>query len=76
LWAHCSTNLCYLVRQHPFRQARLQDDDISVNFAEFTTPSDRVAVVVTEPLTRDEEWIGFAPGELKVFAGGAPLDAA
>ena len=73
LWAHCSTHLCYLVRQHPFRQARLQDDDISVNFAELTTPSDRVAIVVTEPLTRDEEWTDFAPGELKVFAGGAPL---
>ncbi|HEY0858969.1 MAG TPA: class II glutamine amidotransferase [Albitalea sp.] len=73
LWAHCSTHLCYLVRQHPFRQARLQDDDISVNFAELTTPSDRVAIVVTEPLTRDEQWTDFAPGELKVFAGGAPL---
>jgi glutamine amidotransferase len=73
LWAHCSTRLCYLVRQHPFRQARLQDDDISVNFAELTTPSDRVAVVVTEPLTRDEEWTQFAPGELKVFADGEPV---
>jgi predicted glutamine amidotransferase len=74
LWAHCATKLCYIVRQHPFRQARLQDDDISVNFAELTTPSDRVAVVVTEPLTRDEEWTMFAPGELKVFAAGAPVD--
>jgi predicted glutamine amidotransferase len=73
LWAHCSTRLCYLVRQHPFRQARLQDDDISVNFAELTTPSDRVAVVVTEPLTRDEEWTQFTPGELKVFAAGEPV---
>jgi glutamine amidotransferase len=52
---------------------RLQDDDISVNFAELTTPLDRVAIVVTEPLTSDETWTEFAPGELKVFAGGAPL---
>ena len=73
LWAHCATKLCYIVRQHPFRQARLQDDDISVNFAELTTPSDRVAVVVTEPLTRDEEWTMFAPGELLAFTNGAPL---
>jgi glutamine amidotransferase len=73
LWAHCSTRLAYLVRQHPFRPAQLQDDDISVDFAEFTTPQDRVAVVVTEPLTRDEAWTDFAPGELKVFAGGAPV---
>ncbi|MBW8828891.1 MAG: class II glutamine amidotransferase [Burkholderiales bacterium] len=73
LWAHCSTKLCYLVRQHPFREAKLQDDDISVDFAKLTTASDRVAVVVTEPLTRNEEWTYFNPGELKVFAAGAPV---
>ena len=75
LWAHCSTTLSYLVRQHPFRHARLQDDDISVNFAELTAPTDRVAVVATEPLTTDEAWLAFAPGELKVFVDGAPLTA-
>ena len=75
LWAHCSTTLSYLVRQHPFRHARLQDDDISVNFAELTAPTDRVAVVATEPLTTDEAWFAFAPGELKVFVGGTPLTA-
>jgi glutamine amidotransferase len=73
LWAHCSTKLWYLVRQHPFRRATLQDEDISVNFAEQTSAADRVAVVVTEPLTRDENWVAFQPGELKVFAGGQPL---
>ncbi len=74
LWAHCSTRLCYIVRQHPFRAATLQDDDMSVDFSQHTAATDRVAVVVTEPLTRDEEWIDFEPGELKVFAGGAPLN--
>ena len=75
LWAHCSTRLSYLVRQHPFRHARLQDDDISVNFAELTATTDRVAVVATEPLTTDEAWTAFAPGELKVFVDGAPFAA-
>jgi predicted glutamine amidotransferase len=73
LWAHCSTHLYHLVRQHPFRSARLQDEDLSVDFAQLTTPRDRVAIVVTEPLTADEPWTAFAPGELKVFAGGTPL---
>src|SRR5690606_34130529 len=73
LWAHCSTKLHYLVRQHPFGHARLQDEDLSVNFAELTGPGDRVAVVVTEPLTADEAWTAFAPGELKVFVDGEPL---
>ena len=75
LWAHCSTRLHHLVRQAPFRSARLQDEDVSVNFAQATTPSDRVAVIVTEPLTLDETWTAFEPGELKVFVDGAALTA-
>jgi glutamine amidotransferase len=73
LWAHCSTRLCWLVRQHPFRAARLADDDLSVDFARHTTPNDRVAVIVTEPLTADEAWTPFAPGELRAFVDGAPF---
>jgi glutamine amidotransferase len=72
LWAHCSTRLHHVVRQHPFTRASLQDEDVTVDFAEHTRPTDRVAVVVTEPLTRDEAWNAFAPGELRVFVDGAP----
>ena len=72
LWAHCSTNLHYLVRQHPFQAAHLQDEDMSVDFARVTRPADRVAVVVTEPLTANEAWVAFAPGEIKVFVDGLP----
>ncbi len=74
LWAHCSTHLHYVVRQHPFRRARLQDEDLTVDFAEHTSPDDRVSVIVTEPLTADEPWTAFAPGELRVFVGGAPVE--
>jgi len=74
LWAHCSTNLHFVERRHPFTRASLQDDDVTVNFAELTLPSDRVAIVVTEPLTSDEAWQAFAPGELRVFEAGAALD--
>jgi predicted glutamine amidotransferase len=73
LWAHASTHLCYVVRQHPFGSATLRDEDLSVNFAEHAAPGDRVAVVVTTPLTQDETWTPIAPGELKVFADGAAL---
>jgi glutamine amidotransferase len=75
LWAHCSTHLHHLVRQHPFKRASLQDEDMTVDFAEHTSARDRVAVIVTEPLTRDEAWTAFAPGELRVFVDGAPLAA-
>lgn len=73
LWAHASTRLYYVERRHPFAHATLSDEDLSVNFAEHTSPSDRVAVVVTAPLTTNEVWTAFAPGELKVFVDGALL---
>jgi glutamine amidotransferase len=75
LWAHCSTHLHHLVRQHPFKRASLQDQDVTVDFAEHTSARDRVAVIVTEPLTKDEHWTAFAPGELRAFVDGAPLAA-
>lgn len=73
LYAHCSTELHYLVRQHPFAKAQLADEDLSVDFSEVTTARDRVAIIVTKPLTDDETWIRFAPGEMKRFVDGAPV---
>jgi len=74
LWAHCSTHLHHLVRQHPFAHASLHDADLTVDFAQVTSTQDRVAVIVTEPLTRDEPWVAMSPGELCVFADGARVD--
>ena len=71
LWAHASTNLFYIERRHPFTKAQLSDEDLSVDFSSHTTVNDRVAVVVTAPLTTNETWTAFAPGELKVFVDGA-----
>ena len=70
LWAHCSTHLHYVERGHPFTQAQLQDADMTVDFAQHTQPSDRVAVVVTQPLTSNERWQTMRPGELAVFVDG------
>jgi predicted glutamine amidotransferase len=72
LFAHCSTKLCYVVRQYPFAAACLADEDLSVDFSQVTTPNDRVAIIVTTPLTTNETWTVFAPGELKVFVDGLP----
>jgi glutamine amidotransferase len=71
LWAHASTSLYWLVRQHPFTQAVLRDEDVTVNFESVTTPADRVAVIATEPLTTGEPWTAFGKGELRVFVDGA-----
>ncbi|MBP6902488.1 MAG: class II glutamine amidotransferase [Burkholderiaceae bacterium] len=71
LWAHCSTQLHWLERRHPFSAAHLADEDLAVDFAALTQPSDRVAVVATQPLTRGEAWVAFGAGEMRVFADGA-----
>jgi glutamine amidotransferase len=73
LWAHCSTKLHYVQRRHPFPCAQLQDADMTVDFADLTTPQDRVAIVVTEPLTCNEDWVALKPGELAVFVEGDRL---
>lgn len=74
LWAHCSTKLHYLIRQHPFSTATLKDQDWTVDFAELNRPGDRAAVIVTLPLTENETWVAFQPQELKVFVDGLPID--
>lgn len=73
LYVHCSTNLHYVERKYPFTTATLSDDHASVDFSTVTTPADRVAVIVTEPLTSNEEWIALHPGELKVFVDGCAI---
>ena len=70
LWAHASTHLCYVERKHPFASATLSDQDLSINFAEHAQANDRVAVIVTTPLTTNEQWTSLAPGELRVFVDG------
>ena len=70
LYARCSTKLHYLIRKAPFKKATLADEDVSVDFAAMTTPRDRVAVIATMPLTRDETWTTGTPGEMWVFRRG------
>ena len=60
LWAHCSTQLFVVERKHPFAHAHLADEDLSIDFARNTTPQDKVAVVVTAPLTTNEDWTAHA----------------
>lgn len=73
LWAHASTSLYYIIRKHPFSQAHLCDEDLHIDFSAHTTPHDRVAMVVTAPLTTNETWTAFDSGELRVFVDGECL---
>ncbi|MDQ5942013.1 MAG: hypothetical protein QG572_826 [Pseudomonadota bacterium] len=73
LIAHASTQLSYVVRQAPFTQAHLKDEDVTVDFSELTTEKDRVAVIATVPLTDNEAWQPMPPGTLWLFSEGAPI---
>ncbi len=70
LYAHCSTELSYIVRRAPFDVAHLKDEDVMVDFSEVTTPNDRVAVIATLPLTDNEPWVTMPPGSLWLFHDG------
>jgi glutamine amidotransferase len=72
LFTHCSSNLYYIVRKYPFATAKLSDEDMQVDFSQVTTPNDRVAIIVTSPLTDNETWTQFNSGEMIVFVEGAP----
>lgn len=70
LFCHCSTELCWLTRRAPFGTARLIDTEMTVDFAEQTTPRDIVTIIATRALTHDEPWQAMAPGSLTAFRNG------
>jgi glutamine amidotransferase len=70
LFAHCSSNLYRLQRQHPFSGADLVDCDLSVDLSRVNSPEDCMQIVATEPLTRDEVWTPFRTGESVVLERG------
>ena len=71
LYARCGTKLCYIIRKAPFGRATLCDAEMAIDFSAVTSERDRVVVVSTEPLTRDEIWQRGTPGSLWVFSRGA-----
>jgi predicted glutamine amidotransferase len=73
LWAHASTHLHYLVRQYPFSEVQLKDEDVRLDLSKHNGPDDRVAIIVTEPLTTNEVWIPMTPGDLISFVDGCPV---
>ena len=73
LFSYATTKLHWLVREYPFKPAQLIDIDVEVDFSQVTTPKDRVAVITTEPLTQNEIWQAFSPGEMILFQQGQPI---
>jgi len=70
LFTYCTTKMASITRRAPFRPARLKDADVTVDFESETTPDDIVSVIVTEPLTTDETWDIYQPGEWRLWRKG------
>jgi len=70
LLAYCSTNLHWITRRAPFKEASLIDADMNVDFKAETSDSDVVTIVATQPLTADEEWDRLQPGQWVLFKAG------
>ena len=70
LYAHASTQLHVVQRQHPFAAAHLVDHDLVLDLAQANGPGDRMVLLATAPLTRNEAWQPLGAGELRVYAAG------
>jgi glutamine amidotransferase len=70
LYCYRSTKLVWLTRRAPFRPATLLDNDLTVDFAQHTTPTDIVTIVATSPLTKNEEWQPVPKDRLVAFRDG------
>lgn len=70
LFTFCSTKLASITRRAPFGPACLNDADVTIDFSAETTPNDVVSVITTEPLTSDEAWDVYQPGEWRLWQGG------
>jgi glutamine amidotransferase len=73
LYCHCSTDLTWLTRRAPFGEASLIDTEMTVDFAEETTPNDIVTMIATRPLTHHEPWQVMPRGSMTVFHEGIQL---
>lgn len=67
--ARCSTNLHYVARKAPFGKA-LRDDDVVIDFSQFTQPQDKVTIITTQPLTKNENWVKMKNGGYVFFKDG------
>jgi glutamine amidotransferase len=73
LYCHCSTELSWLTRRAPFGKASLIDTEMTVDFAEQTTPKDIVTIIATRALTHDEPWQAMERKSFHVFRDGRIL---
>jgi predicted glutamine amidotransferase len=73
LFTHCSTHLSYVERDYPFTHVTLVDCDISLDLNTHNSHADRMVIIATKPLTRNEPWVICKPGETFMFRNGVQI---
>lgn len=73
LYVHASTRLSVTTRSHPFPTAHLVDHDLEMDLSVPNGVGDRMVLVATEPLTRNETWTPLEAGEMRTFVAGAQV---
>ena len=74
MFAHCTTNLHFVTRRYPFTTVKLVDCDMQIDLSKHNSVHDVISVIATQPLTTNEQWQAFMPGELRVFVDGRSVD--
>ncbi|MGC7560591.1 class II glutamine amidotransferase [Pasteurella sp. PK-2025] len=71
--AHCSTNLHYITREAPFGIVQRVDDDGVIDFRDYAQKDDKVTIITTFPLTKDEVWTKMEKGGFVLFKQGKKI---
>ncbi|MFY7942803.1 MAG: class II glutamine amidotransferase, partial [Burkholderiaceae bacterium] len=74
MFAHCTTHLHFVTRRYPFTTVKLIDCDMQIDLSKHNSMNDVISVIATQPLTTNENWQAFLPGELRVFVDGRSVD--
>lgn len=65
--------LHYTIRDYPFTTLELADvEDCSFDFSKTNGCSDKIAILATKPLTKNENWIEMQRNQLIMFHKGVP----
>lgn len=70
LYTFCSTHLAYVERQYPFQEIEFIDTATSVDLSIHNDQDDRMVIIATHPLTRNELWNVYTPGQSRLFCNG------
>lgn len=68
--ARCATNLHYVCRKVPFGEVQRVDDDAVIDFSKYTNEGDKVTIITTMPLTKNEKWTKMKNGGYVFFKDG------